>query len=138
MIFHFFKIYSDFNSIPCFFISASKCLLYFSTKLSTLSNCSSVTCSNTTLSRSCANHKRKKELTAKQALQLSFSYSFTAPSMIPDTKYFCKKGYTINIGTMAIKTLAALSVLLDNSDSFLYCSGVRFVPTGMLTTNCWI
>lgn len=45
------KIYSGFISIPCFFISASKCLLYFSINPSILSNCFSVSCSNTALSR---------------------------------------------------------------------------------------
>ena len=42
-----------------------------------------------------------------------FSYSFTAPSVIPVTKYFCRNGYTISIGTRAINTFAASSDLLE-------------------------
>ena len=35
------------------------------------------------------------------------TYSFVAPSVTPFTKYFCRKGYTISMGTEATMVTAA-------------------------------
>jgi ABC-type sugar transport system permease subunit len=57
--------------------------------------------------------KKRLSVSLQKASFRVFHYSFTAPSVIPVTKYFCRNGYTISIGTRAINTFAASSDLLE-------------------------
>ncbi len=47
------------------------------------------------------------------------SQSFTAPSVIPPTKYFCKNGYTTRIGTVATTVMAMRTDIGDTA--FFIC-----------------
>ena len=57
--------------------------------------------------------KKRLSVSLQKASFRVFHYSFTAPSVIPVTKYFCRNGYTISIGTRAMNTFAASRDLLE-------------------------
>ena len=53
-------------------------------------------------------------------------YSFTLPSAIPVTKYFCRNGYTIRIGTVAMTVIAQRIVIGVVCPRVLRASAVVF------------
>ena len=58
---------------------------------------------------------------------LCLPYPFTAPSAIPVTKYFCRNGYTIRIGTVEMTVIAhrivtGVVIVVDFSASTEVCA----------------